>query len=128
MPKRLEDIVRGVTATFGATFDFSYIHGAPVTANEPGMTDLMRGTAAELWGSESVLDMGKPHMGSEDYSYYLQKVPGVMGMLGARKKGGEPYPAHHPRFDFDERCLPYGAELLAATAVKFLNAGQWPGT
>ncbi len=121
MPKKLEDIVRGVAATFGATFDFTYIHGAPVTANEPGMTDLMRGTAAELWGAESVLDMGKPHMGSEDYSYYLQKVPGVMGMLGARKEGGAPYPSHHPRFDFDERCLPLGAELLAATAVKFLN-------
>ncbi len=121
MPKKLEDIVRGVAATFGATFDFTYIHGAPVTANEPGMTDLMSGTAAELWGVESVLDMGKPHMGSEDYSYYLQKVPGVMGMLGARKKGAVPHPSHHPKFDFDERCLPFGAELLAATAVKFLN-------
>ena len=127
MPKRLEDIVRGVTSTFGATFDFTYIHGAPVTANEPGMTDLMRGTAAELWGAESVLDMGKPHMGSEDYSYYLQKVPGVMGMLGARIEGGSSYPAHHPRFDFDERCLPLGAELLAATAVKFLS-GESPVT
>ena len=121
MPKKLEDIVRGVTSTFGATFDFTYIHGAPVTANEPGMTMLMRGTANELWGAESVIEMEKPHMGSEDYSYYLQKVPGVMGMLGARKDGGIPHPSHHPKFDFDERCLPLGAELLAATAVKFLN-------
>ncbi len=45
MPKKLEEIVRGVTGTFGATFDFTYIHGAPVTANEPAMTDLMRETA-----------------------------------------------------------------------------------
>jgi amidohydrolase len=121
IPKKLEDIVRGVTSTFGATFDFTYIHGAPVTANEPGMTRLMIGTANELWGAESVIEMEKPHMGSEDYSYYLQKVPGVMGMLGARKDGGIPHPSHHPKFDFDERCLPLGAELLAATAVKFLN-------
>jgi len=121
MPKKLEDIVRGVTSTFGATFDFTYIHGAPVTANEPGMTMLMRGTANELWGTESVIEMEKPHMGSEDYSYYLQKVPGAMGMLGARKDGEIPHPSHHPKFDFDERCLPLGAELLAATAVKFLN-------
>ncbi len=120
MPKKLEDIVRGITASFGAAFDFTYIHGAPVTSNEPGMTDLMRGVAAELWGSDSVVEMQKPHMGSEDYSYYLEKVPGVMGMLGAAKDGGA-YPSHHPKFDFDERCLPLGAELLAATAVKFLN-------
>lgn len=120
MPSKLEEIVRGITATFGATFDFTYIHGAPVTANETGMTELMRGVAAELWGAESVVELEKPHMGSEDYSYYCEKVPGVMGFLGARKQG-EHYPAHHPKFDFDERCLPLGAELLAATALTFLN-------
>lgn len=120
MPKKLEDIVRGVTATFGAKFDFTYIHGAPVTANDPEMTELMGGVAGELWGPEGVVDMKKPMMGSEDYSYYVQKVPGVMGMLGARKEDA-PYPNHHPKFDFDEHCLPRGAELLAATAIKFLN-------
>jgi amidohydrolase len=121
MPEKMEEIVRGITATFGADYDFTYIQGAPVTANEPAMTTLMQEAAAELWGAENVLDMGIPHMGSEDYSYYLQQVPGVMGLLGARKEGGTAYPSHHPKFDFDERCLPRGAELLAATAIKFLH-------
>jgi len=121
IPEKLEGIVRGITATFGATYDFTYIHGAPVTANEPGMTELMSGVARELWGDDNVVEMEKPLMGSEDYCYYLQKVPGVMGMLGAGKDVGETYPAHHPRFDFDERCLSFGVELLAATAVRFLN-------
>ncbi|RJP70052.1 MAG: amidohydrolase [Candidatus Abyssobacteria bacterium SURF_17] len=121
MPKRLEEIVRGTTSTFGATYDFTYIHGAPVTSNEPGMTELMRSVASELWGIESVIEMDKPHMGSEDYSYYLIRAPGAMGMLGARKTGAPHYPAHHPKFDFDEGCLPLGVELLAATAIKYLN-------
>jgi len=121
MPKKLEDVVRGITATFGATFDFTYTHGAPVTSNEPGMTDLMRGVATELWGEKGVVRMKHPLMGSEDYSYYLRKVPGVMGMLGARKEDGADYPSHHPMFDFDERCLPLGTQLLAATTIKFLN-------
>lgn len=121
MPQKMEEIVRGITTTFGADYDFTYIQGAPVTANEPEMTRLMQEAAEELWGAENVLDMGLPHMGSEDYSYYLQKVPGVMGLLGARKDDGDVYPSHHPKFDFDERCLPRGAELLAATAIKFLH-------
>ncbi|UCD58916.1 MAG: amidohydrolase [Candidatus Hydrogenedentota bacterium] len=121
MPKKMEAIVRGITATFGATFDFTYVHGAPVNSNEPAVTELMRGVARELWGAEGVIEMEKPHMGSEDYSYYLEKVPGAMGMLGASKGGSAEYPSHHPKFDFDERCLPFGVELLAATAVKFLN-------
>jgi amidohydrolase len=121
MPEKLEEVVRGITSTFGAGYDFAYIQGAPVPANEPEMTRLMERVAAELWGAESVVDMGMPHMGAEDYSYYMQKVPGVMGMLGARKENGTVYPPHHPKFDFDERCLPRGAELLAATAIEFLN-------
>jgi len=121
MPKKLEEVVRGITATFGATYDFTYIHGAPITANDPEMAGLMSAVAEEAWGAGGVVPMAKPHMGSEDYSYYLEKVPGAMGFLGARRGDGEEYPAHHPKFDFDEECLPYGTELLAATAVKFLN-------
>jgi amidohydrolase len=121
MPRKMEEIIRGVTSTFGASYDFNYIQGAPVTANEAGMTRLMTEAAEELWGAENVLDMGLPHMGSEDYSYYLQKVPGVMGLLGARTESEKVYPSHHPKFDFNESCLPRGAELLAATAIKFLN-------
>jgi amidohydrolase len=121
IPEKMEDIIRGITSTFGATYEFTYAPGAPATANEPKMTSLMQRAAAELWGEENVLDMGMPHMGSEDYSYYLQKVPGVMGMLGARKEDGTVYPSHHSKFDFNERCLPLGAELLAATAIKFLH-------
>jgi amidohydrolase len=122
MPERLEEVVRGITATFGASYDFTYIQVTPVPANEPEMTRLMRGVAEELWGAENVvLDTDGPYMASEDYSHYLQKILGVMGFLGARNEDGTPYPPHHPKFDFDERCLPRGAELLAATAIKFLN-------
>ena len=121
MSKRIEDVVKGITSTFGATYDFNYIHAAPPTSNEPGMTDLMRGVASDIWGAQSVVEMEKPMMGTEDYSYFLQKVPGVMGKLGARKESDEVYPAHHPKFDIDERCLPLGTQLLASTAVRFLN-------
>jgi amidohydrolase len=65
--------------------------------------------------------MQKPHMGSEDYCFYLEKIPGAMGMLGAAKPDGINYPGHHPKFDFDERCLPFGVELLSTTAIKYLN-------
>jgi amidohydrolase len=121
VPKRMEDIVRSAASTWGATADFTYIHGASVTANEPGMTDLLRRTAVDLWGSGGVVEMQKPHMGSEDYCYFLEKVPGAMGMLGAAKTGEPQYPGHHPKFDFDEKCLPLGVQLLALSAVKFLN-------
>jgi amidohydrolase len=121
MPRKMEDIVRGITGTFGATYDFSYIFGAPVTSNEPGITDLMRDVTRELWGADALIEKEKPSMGSEDYSYYLEKVPGAMGFLGAGPPAERRFPAHHPKFDIDERCLTFGVEFHSATAIKFLN-------
>jgi amidohydrolase len=121
VPKRMEDIVASTASTWGATADFTYVHGAPVTANEPGMTELMRQTAIDLWGPGGVVEMQKPHMGSEDYCYFLEKVPGAMGMLEAAKTGEAQHPGHHPKFDFDEKCLPLGVQILALSAVKFLH-------
>jgi len=121
VPIRIEDIVRSITATWGATYDFTYIHGAPVTSNDFATTELMKRVAVELWGPDGIVEMQKPHMGSEDYCFYLEKVPGAMGMLGAAKGGETNYPGHHPKYDFDERCLPLGVQLLASTAVRYLN-------
>lgn len=121
MSEKMEQVIRGVTSTWGATCDFTYVRGALVTSNDPGMADFMKGVATEIWGTDGVIEMTKPHMGSEDYCYFLEKVPGAIGMLGARKEGRDEYPNHHPKFDFDERCLPRGAELFAAASLKFLN-------
>lgn len=44
-------------------------------------------------------------MGSEDFAYYLEKVPGVMMMIGARnEEKGFVHLMHHPEFDFDEEA------------------------
>lgn len=121
MSKKMEDIIRGITSTFGATYDFSYIQGVPTTINDPATTDVMRRMATELWGADGVVEREHPMMGSEDYSLFVQKVPGAMGFLGASTGGAEVFPIHHPKFNIDEGCLQCGVELHCATAIKFLN-------
>ena len=67
----------------------------------------------------------KPLMGSEDFSYYLQKVPGVYAFLGTRNvEKGITYPHHHPRFDIDEGALSIGAGLNAAFALEYLRENR----
>jgi len=55
-------------------------------------------------------------MGGEDFSYYLEKIPGCLVRLGAQKDGLEGTPAHSSTFDFDENALRIGAAFLAETA------------
>jgi metal-dependent amidase/aminoacylase/carboxypeptidase family protein len=63
--------------------------------------------------------MHNPTMGSEDFSYVLEKVKGAFVFLGTKDKE-ENHPLHHPCFDFDEKVLPTGAHLLAALALNAL--------
>ena len=58
-----------------------------------------------------------PSMGGEDFSYYLDQVPGCFVRFGARKNDLTDAPAHSPRFDFDEAVLPVGASFLARAAL-----------
>ncbi len=61
-------------------------------------------------------------MGGEDFSFYLQEIPGCFVRFGAQKKGLTNTAAHSPYFDFDERVLAVGARFLAQAAYDYLAA------
>ena len=63
----------------------------------------------------------QPSMGSEDFSYYLEHVPGAMLRLGV---GGDQVgnaPLHTSGFDIDERALAIGSRLFAATVIHYFD-------
>lgn len=61
-------------------------------------------------------------MGSEDFAFYLDKVPGSMLFLGTgNEKKGAIYAPHSPYFFIDEDVLPIGASIHAAFAHSYLS-------
>jgi metal-dependent amidase/aminoacylase/carboxypeptidase family protein len=56
-------------------------------------------------------------MGGEDFSAYLQRIPGAMFRLGVRAEGAAAPSLHSPLFDIDERAMPLGAKILAQAAI-----------
>jgi hippurate hydrolase len=56
--------------------------------------------------------MDHPSMGSEDFSFYLQKMPGCYVRIGARIAEKEYIPLHSPAFDIDEDALKVGAAFF----------------
>jgi amidohydrolase len=124
IPKRIAAIVRGITEGFGATFELEYEHRYPATINHDVGVELFEDVAAGAIGEANVQRLA-PSMGAEDFSYYLQKVPGVFWWMGCRKDDADDpgYGLHHPSFDIDERCLPLGARLLAEGALTYLSRG-----
>jgi amidohydrolase len=107
--KRAAAILDGITAAWGATYQFD-TSTLPAVVNDAECAALAAGAAGTLLGPEGVVE-GRT-TGGDDMAYFLEKVPGAYILLGGRKPGAGPaWPHHHPKFDFDEACLPLGVEL-----------------
>lgn len=124
LPKRIKEILHGVISGMRGTYEFNLLSKFPSLINDERMTSFVAEVANELLGRESVTQI-KPLMGSEDFSYYLQKIPGTFVFLGVgNKEKGIIYPQHHPKFDLDEDILPLGTALHMAVALTYLEKNR----
>ena len=114
MPRRMEELARGIAKGMRGDIDLDYTFSYPVTVNDEAAAILALDVAEDLFGGESVLELPSPSMGAEDFSYFLEKVPGAFIWLGI---GEDASGLHTPKFAFDEDILPRGSALLAALAI-----------
>merc|ERR1711871_1535662 len=108
---RMHDVCCGVARTFGGEINLDYKYGYPPTINShPQCVEVVKNAATKLVGS-SRAGMPQKTMGAEDFSYFLENVPGAFIFVGAALPG-EVRPHHKSVFDFDEEALTISASLL----------------
>ncbi len=120
LPELLERIAKHTAESLRASAALDYRLGTPATINDPAAAARARQLAVALAGPE-VLAAYRPLMVGEDMAYYLEQVPGAMGLLGVSGGKRTAYPHHHGKFDLDESALPFGAVLLAQNAMAGLQ-------
>ncbi len=119
---RIEQIVSGICLAAGATFQIEKNLGFPPLINNPQIAEVFANASVETLGAENTLTID-PVMGGEDFSVYLEKVPGAFIFIGTGNKDkGIIYPQHHPKFDIDEKALAYGTEIMVRTAMKLSSS------
>ncbi len=102
--KRVRQISAGIAQATDSSIEVAFSGGYPALVNDARAFSLLQAVCGEL---QTVV----PVMAGEDFSYYLQKVPGCFWFVGA---GNPDVPvdcrAHHhePSFDIDERALAVG--------------------
>ncbi|BBB90347.1 MAG TPA: amidohydrolase [Methylomusa anaerophila] len=117
---RIEEMVKGICAAYGANHKLEFYRGYPPVINHPEIAAIAAAAGQEALGEENVW-MIKPVMAGEDFSYYLETVPGAFWLVGAGNAAkGIVSPHHHPQFDFDETAMIHGAEILLRTTLKIL--------
>ncbi len=93
------------------------VEGCPPTINDDRMVDLVARVGKSILGEDRVKTLPEPSMGSEDFSYYLQKVPGAMFRLGVASPDKEYIPLHTARFDFNDNAIRTGLLMMTYLAL-----------
>lgn len=120
---RMEEILKGICQSWGATYDLNYWRLYPPVINDVAIADLVRSLSTEVIETPTGVVPNCQTMGGEDMSFFLQEVPGCYFFLGsANDERGLAYPHHHPQFDFDETALAMGVEIFVRCVEKFCNS------
>lgn len=117
----MHQTLKGVTESFGASYQMSYENGAPVTVNNSQLVAEMLPSIRRVVGAEHVISL-PPHMGSEDFAYFAQQVPGFYFFLGVGNRAkGITAMIHTPEFDVDEESLIVGTKVAATLLLDYLE-------
>ncbi len=123
LPSMIERVIKSTCEAYRASYELDYYTDIPATINDERCSEIAEESVKKILGEEGVIHYeGTP--GGEDFSYFLEKFPGVYAFIGCRNKEKDCcYPLHHERFDLDEDALPNGAafyiQYLLDTQEKF---------
>ena len=115
--QRMEKVARATAEAFDCEVEFQFRRNYPPTINHPAETAFVRRVLEDLVGPSNVQEF-EPTMGAEDFSYYLQQVPGCYFLIGngdgAHRAGGHglgPCTLHNPSYDFNDELIPLGGSM-----------------
>ena len=106
--ERIKHISTATALTFCTKAEVDYQRRYPATINHTKQADIAIKVAQKLVGNDKIIIDSPPTMGSEDFAFMLQKVPGVYIKIGA----GDGANLHNPSYNFNDEILTLGAEYF----------------
>ncbi|MDD4584028.1 MAG: M20 family metallopeptidase [Eubacteriales bacterium] len=115
LQEQIHTIATKYEQEYGCSIEINCTEGYPPTLNDPLLFEAARDAlaTADFLSDSEFITLRKPSMSSDDFSYYIQRVPGLYMCLGT----GEKTPLHSSTFDFDESILETGVKAY----LKLLN-------
>jgi amidohydrolase len=124
--EKIKETVTKVAESMGAKAEVTIDLGAPVTYNDPELTQRMVPTLERVAGHDQVI-ISPATTGAEDFSIYQEKIPGLfffMGVTPADRDVEKAAPNHSPHFYVDEAGLTLGVRAMANLAWDYLTSKQ----
>lgn len=127
LEQRLRDIAHGIAQAFNCSAEVEFERNYPPLINHPQETAFAQSVIKNSFGESQFIEGIEPTMGSEDFAFMLEKVPGCYVFIGngdgdhrAIGHGMGPCHLHNPCYDFNDHLLPIGASYWVHLAQAYL--------
>lgn len=118
LSNRIKEVLESTAKAYMVEVDIEYIYDLPAVFNSEEMSRLAYEAAAEIVGEDMVVDP-IPSMGGEDFSIFMEKVPGLFFWLGVENKEKDmQYVWHNPKFDGDDRAIINASAVMSNMVLK----------
>ena len=117
--ERLQRIIQSTADTFECTADFEIVEQVHPVINSEQLYEIAKSAAESILGKNSIVP-SESALASEDFSAYMQLVPGFFYWIGSRKPGDQIYSWHNNYFHVDDNAIPPGSRLLTQSALLWL--------
>jgi amidohydrolase len=115
----------GIAGAGNCELRFEWIEGYPSTVNDSAAADYVAAIARDTVGNDRFLPVAHPSMGGEDFSYYLQKVPGCFFFVGVEPHDRPHFPPlHSDQFDFTDAALETGIRMFVELVRRYDGLGH----
>ena len=121
LQRRVTEIAQTQAAVYGATAEVNYQRRYPVLHNDPAQTEFCKQVVRDWLGADGLIDDIEPVTGSEDFAFFLEKVPGCYVFIGNGEGSEGGCMVHNPDYDFNDRVLPTGASYWVRVAESYLR-------
>lgn len=119
--KRLREVTENICKTFNGESEIDIKNGVPVSYNDERVSKIIEDSITEYIGNEFYKENPDPTMGSEDFAYYKDLLPGAMYRLGVGFKDRENFPLHSNKFIANEEAIFNGILSMVVVADSLIE-------
>lgn len=118
----IESAAQSIAAAYNTRAEVNFSPRYPAVINDPGQALVGQQLFAEVFGAEWLSKETRiPLMASEDFSYYLQEIPGAFAIVGAGDGGIYSVPCHNSCYQFNDQLIGPMVQLMSVLAGNSIN-------
>ena len=123
LERRITEIATAQAQTYGATVEVNYVRRYPVLQNNPAQTEFCLNLVRDWLGEQGLVAQPEPVTASEDFAFFLEKVPGCFINIGNGVGSVGGCMVHNAGYDFNDRILSTGATYWVKLVERWLAPG-----